>query len=99
MPDQARDIVDAKLLHDLLAMLLNGLDAEIQLSRDLLIRITLSNELEHLSFPLSQFDIGSRRLSFVRFLPGLFAQTFSDSGAEVSVPIQHLADGLHDIFG
>jgi hypothetical protein len=42
---QTSDIVDAKLLHDLLAMLLNGFDAEIQFRRDLFVGITFGNEL------------------------------------------------------
>ena len=53
MPHQARNIVDVELVHDLLAVLLDGFDAESQFRSDLLIGKSLGDQLKHLGFARS----------------------------------------------
>jgi hypothetical protein len=40
-------IMDVKLLHEMIAMFFNGLDADAQICRDLLVGLAFGNELEH----------------------------------------------------
>src|SRR2546425_579710 len=92
--DQPGDVVDIQLLHYLLAMLLDCLDAEVQLRCDLLVGIAFRNELENFGFALGQLDI---RLMwggiFHRVGSGLFAQTFGYRRTEIGIAFGHLAYG------
>src|SRR3954463_3159013 len=49
MTRQASDIVNAQFIHHLLPMLLHRLDADAQFRRDLLVRASFRNQLQHLS--------------------------------------------------
>ena len=40
-------IVDVELLHEMIAMFFNSLDADAQICRDLLVGLAFGNELEH----------------------------------------------------
>src|SRR5436309_632695 len=53
MPHQARNIVNVELVHHLLAVLLDGFDAESQFPSDLLIGKSLGDQLKHLGFARS----------------------------------------------
>ena len=50
MPCETRNIVNAKLVHDLLPVFLDGFDADAQVSCNLFVGVTFGNELQHFGF-------------------------------------------------
>ena len=57
---EARRVVDIELAHEMGAVLFDGLDADAQLDRDLLVSFALGNQLEHLD--LARTQVGALRL-------------------------------------
>ena len=51
---KARRVVDVELLHEMVPMLLDGLDADAKLRRDLLVGLAFGNQLEHLHLTRTQ---------------------------------------------
>src|SRR5258706_15375723 len=98
MADESGDVMDIELLHDLLPVFLDRFYAQIQFGRDLFVRITLCDQLEHLRFALSKFDIHLLRSSGVG-LSGLLTETFCDSWTEIRISFRDFPDGIHYIFG
>ncbi len=85
-------------MHHLLAMLLDGFDAESQFRSNLLIGKSLRDQLKHLGFARSQIRfrrghgraIGGRAAS-------LFAQSFGDGRAEIRVSLFDFANGFDQV--
>jgi outer membrane protein assembly factor BamB len=90
---QASGVVDLELPGQAHAMRLHRLDADAQERGDLLHRLPLGDQLQHLALPGAQ-GIG-RRGRAVEMRP---QHVPGDSRAEVQRPARHLADGAHQVF-
>src|SRR6267378_2652815 len=97
---QAGNVMNAQLVHDLLPMFLDGLDADAQLGRDLLVGAPLGDQLQYLSLPRSQVICPpSHRLATDKRLPALIPQPFRNRWAEEGVSFVRLPDSFEQIVG
>src|SRR5690349_18501871 len=89
---QAGDVVDAELVHNLLAMFLDGLDADAQFGRNLFVRAAFGDQLQHFGFARGQLvGAAAGRLTADERLAALIAQTFRDGRAEIGVAAMRFA--------
>jgi hypothetical protein len=95
---EAGDFMDIELVHDLLPVFFDGLDADAQFGSDLFIGVAFGDELEGLGFAACE----------ARFFPGLIfskdflievAETRSNLGAESGFAFEYLTDGLEQFGG
>ena len=85
---QSGDIVNAKLVHHLLPVFLNRLDADAQFGGDLFVRPAFGNQLEHLCFPGGQvIRATSDRLSAGEGFAALVTQSLGDGRTEIALPL------------
>ena len=93
VPGQTRRVMDVQLGHEVLAMLVHGLETDAQLLRDLLVGFAFGDQLQHFRLPRAQL---------VHFFAGLAGTAgFAATGAvgagvtgavELICPLQNLFD-------
>jgi len=91
--------MNVQFVHDLLAMFLDRLDADVQFGRNLLVRESLGNKLQHFGLARGQFPGLPRRLAGGESLTALIAQAFGNRRAEKRVPSLHFANRSYQIVG
>jgi len=92
---EAGDVVNAKFVHHLLAMFLNGLDADAQLGGDLLVRAAFGDQLQHFGFAGREV-VGPAPggLSADEGFAALVAQALGNGRAEIGVASVRFANGF-----
>ena len=101
MTGESGGIVDVELLHEALAVLLDGFDAEMKLVGRLLVGLAFSNELQYFHLPGSQVH---RFLLADQFSPVhrsllLIVETLGNDGTEECVPFINFPDRLGEDLG
>ena len=95
---EAGGVVDVELRHKMLAMLLDGLDADAEFPCDFLVGLALGNQLQH--FHLARSQLGK----FMNFgvtgpLRVETVKMFGNGGAENRFPFMDFPDGPAHIVG
>src|SRR5208282_6281272 len=91
MARESGDIVDSQLVHHLLAMFLDGFDADGEFGGNLLVEPPFGNELKHFRLPAGQVP-ARFALAFAERLAAMVAQALGYHRAEICVALVGLAD-------
>ena len=100
VPGQTRGVMDVQLGHQVLAVLVHGLEADPQLLRDLLVGFAFGDQLEHLD--LTRTQAGDLRpgstIPIKRFLL-TFVKVPGDGGAKEIITLVNFPDRFRQEMG
>jgi len=92
--------MDAELVHHLLTMLFNSLNADAQFGCDLFICPALRNELQNLGFTGGKvISATAHGLAADKGFAALIAQALGNRRTEICIPTIRFTDGLQQIVG